>query len=148
MEKMELTHKLAVTAYLYKEGKFLFLLRNTEPKVWAPPSGHLLKNENPEDGILREVKEETNLDVKVVVPVSIWFGEWNGNKLLSIDYYVEVIGGELKLSEEHTDYKWVTTEELSNESPIKLAPCLDLKVKDFEKAENIIRLLQNKKQNL
>ena len=135
---MDLSHKLAVTAYLYKEGRFLFLLRNNEPKVWAPPGGHLHKNEEPMAGMKREIKEETNLDVEIIAPVSTWFGEWNGSKLLSIDYYVKPVGGELKLSYEHSNYKWVTVNELKDGRPITLDPCLDLTAEDFVKAESMI----------
>jgi len=140
---MKFTHKLAVTAYLYHHGKFLFLYRNTDPKVWAPPGGHLQVNEPPDTGVSREIKEETGLDVKYLFPVSTWFGEWRGNKILSIDYLAEPYDREVALSEEHSDYRWVSAEQLKQGHPIELAPVLDLKVSDFEYAEQVFHMLQN-----
>ncbi len=129
---MKLTHNVAVVAYMVKDGKFLFLLRNTPPKIWALPGGHLLPGEDPEAGIKREVKEETGLTVKPIVPIDIWFGEWNGEHLLAIDYYVEIIGGNLRLSDEHTQYAFVSPDELRKGKPFPLDASLKLTPDDLD----------------
>ena len=138
---MNFTHKLAVSAFLFHEDRFLFLLRSTEPRVWAPPGGHLHVNESPEKGIIRELKEETGLDVQVVAPLFTWFGYWKKNRVLSIDYYLKLVRGKIQLSNEHSDHKWVSLVELRAGNPIRLDPCLDLKVSDFEKAYELIKKL-------
>ncbi|GAB4330530.1 MAG: hypothetical protein Kow0037_06350 [Calditrichia bacterium] len=143
MQKEMLTHRVAVIAYIVRGDKFLLLKRNQPPKIWAPPGGHLHFQESPVEGIIREIKEETNLDVEVVAPVTTWFGEWNGYRLLSIDYLVRVIGGSLQLSAEHSDAAWVSLEELKKGQPIRLDPRLGFTLEDFEKAERLIRCLRN-----
>ena len=135
------THKVAVTAYIVKNKKYLLLKRNTKPYIWAPPGGRLIKDEDPNKGLIREIKEETNLDVEIVAPVDIWFGDWRGKPLLSIDYLVKIRAGEIELSEEHSEYRWVSIKELERGDLIQLDPQLGFQLEDFKKAERLIDLL-------
>jgi len=34
-------------------------------KVWLPPGGHIEENETPEEALIREIKEEVDIDVKI-----------------------------------------------------------------------------------
>jgi len=137
------THKVAVNAYLLKNDQFLLLKRVNHPAIWAPPGGRLNPDENPENGLRREIKEETNFDVEIVVPVNTWFGDWNGRPLLSIDYLAHFKNGELKLSHEHSDAAWVTIDELRRGEPIRLDPQLGFNLADFEKARKLALLLRS-----
>jgi len=142
MENVHYTHKVAVVAYIVRGEKFLLLKRNNPPRIWAPPGGHLRRDENPIEGLKREIREETNLEIEVVAPVNTWFGEWNGYKLLSIDYLVRVTGGELRLSAEHTNSIWVSIAELRAGKPVALDPRLGFTLRDFENAKRLIDLLR------
>lgn len=52
-----------VTVYVTnEEGKFL-LIRHKKLQKWLPPGGHIEANERPDVAALREVKEETGIDV-------------------------------------------------------------------------------------
>lgn len=54
-----------VTVYVInKDKKFLFI-RHKKLQKWLPPGGHVEKNEIPDDAAVREVKEETGLDVEL-----------------------------------------------------------------------------------
>ena len=143
MENIHCTHKVAVIAYIVQGEKFLLLKRNTPPRIWAPPGGRLKPDENPIEGLKREIREETNLEIEVIAPVNTWFGEWNGYKLLSIDYLVRVIGGELRLSAEHTESIWVSLAELRAGKPVALDPRLGFTLRDFENARRLIDLLRS-----
>ncbi|RMH80723.1 MAG: NUDIX domain-containing protein [Calditrichaeota bacterium] len=134
------THCVAVTGYVFREGRFLLLKRAAPPQVWAPPGGRLHRDEDPARGLRREVQEETGLLVEAVAPANIWFGPWKaGQFLLSIDYVVRILGGEVTLSPEHTDFAWVTLEELRQGHPISLHPRLGFQLQDFENALRLIR---------
>jgi 8-oxo-dGTP diphosphatase len=136
------THRVAVNAYIYKDNKFLLLKRSSEPKIWGPPGGRLTIDEDPVSGLCREVKEETNLDIEVLAPANTWFGIWkNKQYLLSIDYLVRVFGGNIKLSSEHTDYAWVTIEDMHKGGMVQLIPEIGFKVEDFQNARRLYKLI-------
>lgn len=136
------THKVAANAYIYHQGKFLLLKRNNEPRIWAPPGGCLNTNEDPEHGLQREVKEETNLEIEVLVPANTWFGVWrNTQYLLSIDYLARITGGQIELSDEHSEFAWASMEELRRGRPVRLDPEIGFQLKDFENANNLAEAL-------
>lgn len=136
------THQVSVIGYVYRGGKFLLLKRATEPKIWAPPGGRLHQDEDPSRGLIREIKEETNLAVEVIAPANTWFGKFRGKYLLSIDYLVRIISGDVKLSHEHSDFAWVSVAELRGGRPVDLgSSAVGFKVSDFEHAERLIKTL-------
>lgn len=49
------------------EGKYLFMRRDYEPRkgCWSVPAGFLEENESAEEGLARETKEETNIDIDI-----------------------------------------------------------------------------------
>jgi bifunctional NMN adenylyltransferase/nudix hydrolase len=60
---------LTVDAVVEQSGHILLVKRRSEPGkgLWALPGGHLETNETLEDGVIRELREETG--IKVPVPV-------------------------------------------------------------------------------
>lgn len=101
---------------LNKDGKLL-ALRRTEtapsgPLRWDLPGGNLDFGEDPTKGIIREVKEETGLDIKNPAPFDV---EAHINPLgdfwVTIAYKVNCASESVKLSYEHDDHRWVTPAE-------------------------------------
>ena len=52
----------AVHAFCFCDGK-LVLVFDPEKNRWTPPGGHAELGENAEEAVIREVKEETNMEV-------------------------------------------------------------------------------------
>lgn len=105
--------------FIVHQGKFLIVKRADNdsflPGIWEIPGGKLEPGEDPLDGARREVKEEAGLDVELVSPISIWtYGDYSGGtQFIQIDYLCKIIGNpEVKLSEEHSDFAWITYDEL------------------------------------
>lgn len=60
--------ELASLGYIYKDGQYLLLHRNkkendTSLGKWVAVGGKIEEGESPDDALIREVKEETGLDV-------------------------------------------------------------------------------------
>lgn len=90
---------------------------------WDLPGGHLKPNESLEAGLARETKEETQLDVREPV------------FLLKIDnlhfFYAIYDSQEVKLSHEHTDYKFFNKEDLNSDEKFQ-----NVALKALEKIES------------
>ena len=93
-----------------KDKKVLFLKRsnyvNKFAGEWDLPGGHVKVGENLEDGLHREVEEETALDI--ASPELVLH---DGRKKY---YKTREYSGTIELSDEHTEYEWVTIEELDS----------------------------------
>lgn len=106
---------------LNKKGKFLLIKRSLNdyyaPGLWEFPGGKLDEGQDLTSALEREVIEETGLLVLPTARIAytessiIPRGKYKGLPYVVIIGVGKMIGGELKLSEEHTDFKWVTTKE-------------------------------------
>jgi len=130
-----------VNSYLIREEQFLLLKRNNPPKIWGPPGGRLNLNEDPVSGLIREVWEETRLEVIVGFPITSWFGDYNDQKILSIDYLCRYKSGNIQLSSEHDHYKWLSIKELRNDEKTYLSSLKGFKLFDFELAWSAYKYL-------
>lgn len=75
------------------------------------PGGRLNTGESYDEALNREVKEETGLSIEPLYP--IYVGEWhpiiNGvhHQIIAIFTVCRTKDGEVKLSKEHDDFKWI-----------------------------------------
>jgi ADP-ribose pyrophosphatase YjhB (NUDIX family) len=93
----------------------LLVRRTTPPFTLVPPGGRLLPNEDPHEGVLREVKEETGLAVALCGVAHIWFGNITAEAapILCVNFLAEAATDEVKLSPEHSESVWVTREDIA-----------------------------------
>lgn len=99
-----------VAAIIEHEGQMLLARgKNWPEKMYALVTGFLEAAESPEQGVLREVKEEVGLDGAVVELVGVYPFELR-NELI-IAYYVKTTGA-VTLNEELAAYKLIPKEKL------------------------------------
>ena len=102
---MKFTGRTTTALIPFPSDKILLVKRRTMPfkGYWALPGGRVDPGETVEQTIVREVKEETGLDVTVVSKIGEYHeqGVQNGAEY---DYYpacflVKVVGGEIRRQE-------------------------------------------------
>ena len=59
-------HFCATACILNKEKNKILFIHHKKLNKWLFVGGHIEENENPEEAVLREVKEETNLDIELI----------------------------------------------------------------------------------
>ncbi|MBI4176198.1 MAG: NUDIX domain-containing protein [Candidatus Aenigmarchaeota archaeon] len=95
--------------------RFLILKRSVHahayPNRWDFPGGKLETGEDAIKSLEREVLEETGLKVRVIRPV-FTFHETVKDPVVFIVYECERLSGEIRLSHEHTEYRWATRQEI------------------------------------
>ena len=62
---MEITRHFTATTFIVHQDKTLLHLHRSL-KMWLPPGGHIDRDELPHNAAIREVKEETGLDVDLI----------------------------------------------------------------------------------
>jgi len=112
-------HKSVGAIIKNKEGSILMIDRSFFPFGWACPAGHVDEGEMPEKALAREVKEETNLNVKKQKLLIHEFVEWNEcvKGVRGHDWYVYQVldwDGEISQNErEEKNIKWIPINEVS-----------------------------------
>ncbi|RPH93064.1 NUDIX hydrolase [candidate division KSB1 bacterium] len=116
------THRVAVGAYIFHDGRVLLLKRVNSPVAFAPPGGRLNVEEDPLSGLRREVKEETGLDIAIIGLAHVWFGSMDGRQptLLCVNYLAEAANSAVVLSEEHSDFMWASREDIASRRVVTL----------------------------
>ena len=88
----DLKFKFRVSAVFIHDGKLLVDKYRTE-ESYCLPGGYVNLGETSSEGMIREIKEETNLDFKVVKFMGIienFFTNFDKDKTHEIDFYYKV----------------------------------------------------------
>jgi 8-oxo-dGTP diphosphatase len=84
----------------------------TDPEMWELPGGKVEKGEHFADALVREIKEETNLDVNVGDFCEAIQNDYSHKRTVQLMMYLDDVRGEIKISEEHTEWMWASLEEI------------------------------------
>lgn len=114
---------VAVGAVLEDDAGRILLVRHVPERrgywqgKWICPGGKLELGESIEEGIEREVKEETNLDIRLTTPLPPFerIVKSNGETTLHViyvDFLARVVGGEFRPGSDIGEGIWVSREDL------------------------------------
>jgi 8-oxo-dGTP diphosphatase len=87
------------------EGRLLLVKRVNEPGagLWSLPGGRVEPGETDADAVVREVAEETGLQVRTTRLV----GRVRRGPYLIADYACELVGGLARAGDDASDVRWV-----------------------------------------
>ena len=107
------------------DGEILVLKRHpksrTDPDTWELPGGKMESGEFFDDALVREIKEETNLDCRVGDLAIAIQHDYPYKRTVQMIMYLDDVKGEFRLSDEHTDGKFASIDEIKT---LKLSSCL------------------------
>jgi len=113
---------VGVGGVVIHEGRALLIKRGSEPlkNQWSIPGGTLELGESIQEGVRRELREETGIEVRVGELIEVFdriFRDAAGEiqyHFVIVDYLCEKISGEASPASDVTDTAWVREEDLWN----------------------------------
>jgi 8-oxo-dGTP diphosphatase len=95
-----------------KDDGEVLVVRDANDGDWEFPGGRIDRKERPREALLREVREETALEVQVSEPVFTASKKRKKKKGKFFVYYAATTADRaVSLSDEHTDHRWLPPSE-------------------------------------
>ena len=120
---------VGVGAVIVEEGRVLLVRRGSEPLKghWTLPGGVLEVGESLVDGVKRETKEETGLEVEVIELIELLDRIHRHESRVRYhyviaDYLCRVTGGELRAASDADAVRWVERAEWNSHSAMIFDP--------------------------
>lgn len=121
--------RVLVTAIIIENNKVLMQKRTddieTHRDKWTTPSGIVETNEHPEETIIREVKEELDIDIEIIRPIFA-IDSFPNHKdkyhLVYIAYLCKMLRGEVKNQDDDgdvSDVAWFDIDKLDEVDTIR-----------------------------
>ncbi|WP_342527285.1 NUDIX hydrolase [Chryseomicrobium sp. FSL W7-1435] len=114
------THIVAVGGIVEDDNNNILLVK-TQHGGWVFPGGQVEIGENLLDALVREVQEESGIDIEIINLIGVysntgvykWYdGVTDVPTKLMLDYICKPIGGDLTTSVETSEVAWINKEEV------------------------------------
>ena len=136
MDQKETKLFVAMKAFIVNNGKVLILRESSKykdgsnNKKYDVAGGRIEPGQRFDESLLREIKEETGLEIKIGKPffVDEWRPFVNEEQWQIVGTFFECLSDsdKVELSEDHDDYQWIDPKEYKNYNLIeKLHPVFE-----------------------
>src|SRR5215471_13370205 len=115
MNTQHTRHSVSVAGVITDDHGRALLIQRTDNHRWEPPGGVLELAETIHDGLRREVREETGLDVEPVALTGVYKNMTRG--IIALVFSCKITGGELATTEEASAFRWAAAPELHQLMP-------------------------------
>ncbi|MFG2774516.1 NUDIX hydrolase [Streptomyces sp. NPDC048350] len=105
-------HSVSVAGAVVREDGRILAIKRADNGTWEPPGGILELNEAPEEGVRREVFEETGIKVQVESLTGVYKNTSRG--IVALVFRCRPEGGSEQVSEESTAVEWLTPAEVAD----------------------------------
>lgn len=107
--------RLKVTCAIIENEDIVLVVQRSSamslPFMWEFPGGKIENGESEEECIVREIKEELNLDIEVSKRLNSSMFDYPNISIELIPFVAKQVGGQIKLSE-HADFKYLAKDVL------------------------------------
>jgi 8-oxo-dGTP diphosphatase len=107
--------KEVTAAILVKDGKILIAKRNAgdhQANKWEFPGGTVKQNETAQACLKREMQEEFGIGVSISDYLGDSIYHYDNGSIKLLAYLTSIVSGKME-PKAHSEFRWVTTEQLS-----------------------------------
>jgi ADP-ribose pyrophosphatase YjhB (NUDIX family) len=124
---------VAVTAFVQDDQGRLLMIRRTDNDLYSIPGGAQDVGETIGHTVIREVKEETGIDVDPIDVIGVYsdpahvisYTDGEVRQEFSICFRARLVGGELRTSSESSEVHWVARDDLE---ALNIHPSIRLRI--------------------
>ena len=112
MNSADARHSVSVAGVITDDHGRALLIQRRDNHRWEPPGGVLEPGETIPDGLRREVREETGLDVEPVALTGVYKNMKRA--IVALVFRCKITGGDLAINEEVSAFRWATADDITD----------------------------------